>query len=124
MELTRRSTQRAQVIFVLLGLLGSLLRGAESFDYTAINCRKHTASLKDFGGVGDGKTSNTKAFRSAIASLSKFQNDGGSQLFVPPGRWLTGSFNLTSHFTLYLHKDAVILASQVRYITPLTYFQY
>ncbi|XP_026457762.1 probable polygalacturonase [Papaver somniferum] len=107
-----RSTQRAQVLFVLLGLVSLLLRGAESFDYTAINCRKHTASLKDFGGVGDGKTSNTKAFRSAVASLSKFQNDGGSQLFVPPGRWLTGSFNLTSHFTLYLHKDAVILASQ------------
>ncbi|KAI3844812.1 hypothetical protein MKX03_004533 [Papaver bracteatum] len=107
-----RSTHRAQVLFVLLGLVSLLSRGAESFDYAAINCRNHTASLKDFGGVGDGKTSNTKAFRSAIASLSKFQNVGGSQLFVPPGRWLTGSFNLTSHFTLYLHKDAVILASQ------------
>ena len=33
-----------------------------SFQYSAINCRAHSASLKDFGGVGDGKTSNTKAF--------------------------------------------------------------
>lgn len=88
----------------------------DSFDYSAISCREHTASLTDFGGVGDGKTSNTKAFQSAIDHLSQFQSDGGSQLFVPPGRWLTGSFNLTSHFTLYLHKDAVLLASQVRSI--------
>jgi len=27
--------------------------------YFVINCRKHSTSLKDFGGVGDGKTSNS-----------------------------------------------------------------
>ncbi|RZC91804.1 hypothetical protein C5167_044853 [Papaver somniferum] len=80
-----RSTQRAQVVFVLLGLVSLLLRGAESFDYTAINCRKHTASLKDFGGVGDGKTSNTKAFRSAVASLSKFQTTVDLSSLFPQG---------------------------------------
>ncbi|XP_021765028.1 probable polygalacturonase isoform X1 [Chenopodium quinoa] len=75
-------------------------------------CRKHGAFLTDFGGVGDGKTSNTKAFRSAIASLSKYASDGGAELIVPPGKWLTGSFNLTSSFTLYLDKDAVLIASE------------
>ncbi|KAI4383132.1 hypothetical protein MLD38_009008 [Melastoma candidum] len=80
--------------------------------YQAISCRKHTASIKDFGGVGDGKTSNTKAFARAIANLSNVAADGGAQLVVPAGKWLTGSFNLTSYFTLYLEKDAVILASQ------------
>ncbi|KAL7590462.1 probable polygalacturonase [Lactuca sativa] len=80
--------------------------------YTAINCRKHTAFLTDFGGKGDGKTSNTLVFRSAVQNLSQFANDGGAQLVVPPGKWLTGSFNLTSHFTLYLQFGAVILASQ------------
>lgn len=85
----------------------------EPFDYPAISCRKHNAVLTDFGGVGDGKTSNTEAFKSAIDHLSQFAPDGGSQLIVPPGKWLTGSFNLTSHFTLYLHKEAVILGSQV-----------
>lgn len=82
------------------------------FEYAAVNCRAHSASITDFGGVGDGKTLNTKAFKAAIDHLSKFELHGGSQLFVPPGRWLTGSFNLTSHFTIYLHKDAVLLASQ------------
>lgn len=84
------------------------------FEYCAMSCRAHSASLAEFGGVGDGSTSNTKAFQAAINHLSQYQSDGGAQLFVPPGKWLTGSFNLTSHFTLYLHKDAVLLASQVR----------
>ncbi|PNX66499.1 putative polygalacturonase-like protein, partial [Trifolium pratense] len=83
-----------------------------NFDYTAINCRKHSAILTDFGAVGDGKTLNTKAFNSAITKLSQYANDGGALLIVPPGKWLTGSFNLTSHFTLFLQKDAVILGSQ------------
>ncbi|XP_057967052.1 probable polygalacturonase [Malania oleifera] len=87
-------------------------RNLDSFEYSAISCRAHSASLTDFGGVGDGMTSNTKAFQAAISHLSQFSSEGGSQLFVPPGKWLTGSFNLTSHFTLFLHKDAVLLASQ------------
>lgn len=85
--------------------------------YYAINCRKHSAVLTDFGGVGDGITSNTKAFQSAISKLSQYASDGGAMLVVPPGKWLTGPFNLTSHFTLFLDFGAVILASQV-YIHP------
>ncbi|KAL0321465.1 UNVERIFIED_CONTAM: putative polygalacturonase [Sesamum calycinum] len=91
----------------------------EQIQYSAINCRKHTAVLTDFGGKGDGKTLNTAAFQAAIANLSKVASDGGAQLVVPPGRWLTGSFNLTSHFTLYIHKDAVLLASQEESDYPL-----
>lgn len=110
------------VIFILAAtilLRSNVVHGRHShrqrhdFDYCAISCRSHSASLTDFGGVGDGTTSNTKAFQTAIDNLSQFESDGGSMLFVPPGKWLTGSFNLTSHFTLYLHQDAVLLASQV-----------
>jgi len=114
-----------QVIRLVCGLLLVTLLNSEvaesrksktvgtSFEYKAINCRAYSASLTDFGGVGDGKTSNTKAFKSAISHLSEHASKGGSQLYVPAGKWLTGSFSLTSHFTLYLHKDAVLLASQV-----------
>jgi polygalacturonase len=86
--------------------------------YLAPNCRAHTASLADFGGVGDGTTSNTAAFRSAVDHLSQYSGEsgGGAMLYVPAGKWLTGPFNLTSHFTLFLHSDAVILGSQVRCI--------
>ncbi|XP_008810119.2 probable polygalacturonase [Phoenix dactylifera] len=78
----------------------------------APGCRAYTASLTDFGAVGDGATSNTRAFAAAVANLSLYAADGGAMLVVPPGKWLTGPFNLTSHFTLFLHRDAEILASQ------------
>ncbi|CAN4111545.1 unnamed protein product [Withania somnifera] len=80
--------------------------------YSAMDCRRHSASIKDFGGVVDGKTLNTKAFQKAVTQLRKYASDGGAQLVIPAGHWLTGSFNLTSHFTLFLHKDAVLFASQ------------
>ncbi|CAK9141938.1 unnamed protein product [Ilex paraguariensis] len=103
------------VIVVLLSgknVDGQKDQSSDNFEYSAISCRTHGASLTDFGGVGDGTTLNTKAFKAAIDHLSQFASDGGSQLYVPPGKWLTGSFNLISHFTLFLHKDAVLLASQ------------
>ncbi|CAL9780824.1 unnamed protein product [Musa acuminata subsp. burmannicoides] len=87
----------------------------EAFNYAAAGaggCRAHVASLTDFGGVGDGVTSNTAAFAAAVANLSKVACDGGAMLVVPAGRWLTGPFNLTNHFTLFLDHDAVILATQ------------
>jgi len=84
-----------------------------SYEYQAITCRAYSASLTDYGGVGDGKTSNTKAFKSAMSHLSEYASKGGALLYVPAGKWLTGSFSLSSHFTLYLNKDAVLLASQV-----------
>ncbi|KAF5744386.1 polygalacturonase [Tripterygium wilfordii] len=104
------------VAVALLSLSGSVdsrkARILESLEYTGINCRAHSASITDFGGVGDGTTSNTKAFQDAINHLSQYETEGGALLFVPAGKWLAGSFSLTSHFTLFLHKDAVLLASQ------------
>ncbi|KAL9325578.1 hypothetical protein ACSQ67_006223 [Phaseolus vulgaris] len=74
--------------------------------------RPHTVSILEFGAVGDGKTLNTIAFQNAIFYLKSFADKGGAQLYVPPGTWLTKSFNLTSHLTLFLEKGAVILGSQ------------
>ncbi|XP_064993984.1 probable polygalacturonase [Musa acuminata AAA Group] len=93
----------------------------EAFHYAtagAGGCRAHVASLTDFGGVGDGVTSNTAAFAAAVANLSKVAYDGGAMLVVPAGRWLTGPFNLADHFTLFLDHDVVILATQVRLPPP------
>ncbi len=70
-------------------------------------------NLTDFGGVGDGVTINTEAFERAISAISKLGKRGGAQLNVPPGRWLTAPFNLTSHMTLFLAENAVILGIQV-----------
>ncbi|CAL9132268.1 unnamed protein product, partial [Musa acuminata var. zebrina] len=74
--------------------------------------RPHSVTITEFGAVGDGVTSNTLAFQNAVFYLRSFADKGGAQLYVPKGRWLTGSFNLTSHLTLFLDKDAVIIGSQ------------
>ncbi|KAJ6705521.1 PECTIN LYASE-LIKE SUPERFAMILY PROTEIN [Salix purpurea] len=100
------------VLLCTIGVESRKSSKRDCFEYAAISCRAYSASVSDFGGVGDGTTVNTEAFRAAIDHLSQFSLEGGSLLYVPPGRWLTGSFNLTSYFTLYLDKDAVLLGSQ------------
>jgi polygalacturonase len=79
--------------------------------------------VEEFGAVGDGVTSNTAAFRRAVAALEARAGGGGARLEVPPGRWVTGSFNLTSRFTLFLHHGAIILGSQVihQFIFPFSF---
>ncbi|XP_022970040.1 probable polygalacturonase [Cucurbita maxima] len=77
-----------------------------------MNYRNDKISITDFGGIGDGRTLNTKAFRAAIYRIQNLKRRGGTLLYIPPGVYLTESFNLTSHMTLYLAKDAVIKAVQ------------
>lgn len=74
--------------------------------------RTDRISITDFGGVGDGVTVNTKAFRAAVYRIRHLRRRGGTVLYIPPGVYLTGSFNLTSHMTLYLASGAVIRATQ------------
>ena len=67
-----------------------------------------TVSLADYGGVGDGITSNTEAFRKAISALDK---QGGGHLNVPAGIYLTGPISLKSRIDLHLERGAIILFS-------------
>ena len=76
--------------------------------------RPHVFDLSDFGAVGDGATDNTRVFQNAIYAVSTVADKGGGQLYVPPGVFVTGSFNLTSCMTLYLSRDAVIKGIEVR----------
>ncbi|KAE8671774.1 putative polygalacturonase [Hibiscus syriacus] len=119
MEITRTqfiSQQLLGILLVLINIDGAANREVKVLDSSedsVAGCgRRFSASLTDFSRVGDGVTSNTMAFQAAVISLSQCVSYGRSLLFIPPGKWLTSSFNLTSHFTLYLHKDATILASQ------------
>ncbi|KAI9081727.1 hypothetical protein K1719_036330 [Acacia pycnantha] len=81
--------------------------------------RRYNISLTDFGGVGDGKTLNTKAFGEAIFQIQHLGREEGTLLYIPPGVYLTESFNLTSHMTLYLASGAVIRATQATHNWPL-----
>ncbi|WP_051190367.1 glycoside hydrolase family 28 protein [Kaistella palustris] len=62
-------------------------------------------NIKDFGGVGNGTTLNTKAFEKAITTISE---KGGGKLIVPAGIWLTGPIELKSKINFHVEKGAVI----------------
>lgn len=105
------------VLVLLLALSHSIEHSEAQFDGECkfnkpLKPRPHSASVLDFGAVGDGETLNTVAFQNAIFYLKSFADKGGAQLYVPAGRWLTGSIKLTSHLTLFLEKEAIILGSQ------------
>lgn len=105
------------IVFAFLAaalLLNRCKAAAESVTCSGIvpmRYRNNKISITDFGGVGDGKTLNTKAFREAIYRIEHLKRRGGTLLYIPPGVYLTGSFILTSHMTLYLARGAVIKAT-------------
>jgi polygalacturonase len=68
---------------------------------------ERTFLLTDFGGVGDGKTLNTEAFKKAIAAVEK---TGGGKLVVSRGVFRTLPFALCSSLELHLAEGAVIQA--------------
>jgi len=67
----------------------------------------HTFNLADFGGVGDGRTMNTDAFKRALAAVEKA---GGGKLVVPKGVFRTAPFKLCSNLDLHLADGAAIQA--------------
>ena len=65
--------------------------------------------ITSFGAIGDGKHSNTEAFRKAITSC---RDNGGGEVIVPAGTFLTGPIELTSNMALVLEKGATIRGSE------------
>jgi polygalacturonase len=64
-----------------------------------------TFNIKDFGGVGDGKTLNTDAFHEAVAACVKA---GGGTIDIPAGTFFTAPFVLDSNINLHLEAGSVI----------------
>ena len=75
---------------------------------TAVAIPENTVTLTDFGGVGDGVTLTTEAFRKAISALTK---KGGGRLVVPQGVWLTGPIQLKDNIDLHITRNAIVLFS-------------
>jgi len=66
-------------------------------------------SVTDYGAVGDGVTSNTEAFRSAIDACAEA---GGGKVLIPAGVWLTGPIELQSRVRLHAEKGALVSFSR------------
>src|SRR6266446_2265453 len=111
--------KKASALIVILLLAGANIhptsfrptQGAESININPqlpdIPARKFL--ITSFGAIANGKRSNTDAFRRAIASC---RENGGGQVVVPAGSFLTGPIELTSNMALVLEKGAVIRGSE------------
>jgi polygalacturonase len=67
-----------------------------------------SSSIMDHGANGDGEFLNTAAIQSAIDQCNE---EGGGTVYVPAGRFRTGTIILKSHVSLYLEAGAIILGS-------------
>lgn len=97
--------KKLTTVFLFVLLAAGFARGAE---VARVVIPDWQVTLTDFGGVSDGVTSNTEAFRKAIAALDK---QGGGTLVVPEGVFLTGPIVLKNCIDLHLERGAVILLS-------------
>ncbi|QES88799.1 glycoside hydrolase family 28 protein [Rhizosphaericola mali] len=65
----------------------------------------HVVNVVDYGAIGDGKTLNTEAFAKAITALDK---EGGGQLLVPKGNWITGPIEIKSNIDFHVDEGALV----------------
>ncbi len=63
----------------------------------------------EYGAVGDGRALNTRAFQAAIEACHQA---GGGTVYVPAGRYVTGSIFLRSSVTVHLDAGAQLLGSE------------
>ncbi len=68
-----------------------------------------TFDIREFGAIEGGQALNTDALRRAITTAAQ---QGGGNVLIPEGRWLTGAIHLESNINLHLGEGAELLFSQ------------
>jgi polygalacturonase len=66
-------------------------------------------NVYDYGATGDGATLDTREIQSAIDAAAQ---TGGGTVFVPAGKYVTGSIFLRDNITLFLDAGAILLGSE------------
>ena len=66
-------------------------------------------NVRDYGATGDGATLDTRGIQSAIDAAAQ---TGGGTVFVPAGKYVTGSIFLRDNITLFLDAGAILLGSE------------
>ena len=91
---------------LLLAPLAALQPVNASGETNAI--RKSIFDIRDFGASGDAVTLNTAAIQKAIDACTA---NGGGQVLVAGGRFVTGTLYLKDHVTLHIAAGAALLGS-------------
>jgi hypothetical protein len=67
-----------------------------------------TFNVRTYGATGDGVTLDSAAINQAISECAAA---GGGQVFIPPGRYLSGTLHLRSHVTLFLDAGSTLVGT-------------
>jgi hypothetical protein len=105
-----RHTSQSLRRFALAGLL-SLVTGLAYAGASPANAPlpgQHTFNVRDYGAVGDGVTLDTAAINRTLEACA---NAGGGQVFLPAGRFLSGTIHLRSRVAFYLAAGATLLGT-------------
>ena len=97
--MTLSSVSRKSIVTVLL-LSALALEAAPS---------AASFNVRSYGATGDGQHLETAALNKAVAACAKA---GGGTVYLPPGKYLTGTITLKSHVILDLDAGATLLASE------------
>jgi polygalacturonase len=89
---------------ILLTMLTTMMVGAR-VTTTTVN---GIYNVRDFGAKGDGKTLDSPAINAAIEAAVR---NGGGQVLLPAGTYLSGSIRLKSNIDLHLSAGCTILAA-------------
>ena len=65
-------------------------------------------NVRDYGAKGDGVSKDTTAIQAAIDAAEK---QGGGEVHIPPGRYISGTIRLKNNVTLYLEAGATLAES-------------
>lgn len=83
---------------------------------TCVQAANGIYNVRDYGAKGDGRTLDSPAINAAIEAAAK---DGGGQVLLPSGTYLSGSIRLKSNIDLHLTAGAKILAANPKKVkTP------
>ena len=66
-------------------------------------------NVREHGAIGDGQAVDSPAIQTTIDACAAA---GGGTVFLPAGRYLTGSLFLRDNISLYLDSGALILVSE------------
>lgn len=81
---------------------------AAMFVVTSMAAQAKSFDITNYGAVADGKTLATQAINKAITDCNA---NGGGQVYVPAGTFLTGTIILKDNVELYLERGSTLLGS-------------
>ena len=99
---------RSSCILLILIITNSISVFAQALSNEFTKQNVNVFNIKDYGAVGNGQSLNTESINKAINACAEA---GGGTVLVPAGRFLTGTVQLKSNVTLFLDKDAALMAT-------------